>query len=122
MALEDLGRQLAAVLAGHRALDALDDGRDRAAVVLELLRAVVDGDAGALADVLVVGAFVGVLEPAPAADVVDQDRLEVGRSRSGRRRSARLQRVPAVDVAGRSCRRRRRFERSRCRAWRRTRG
>ncbi len=31
-----------------------------------------------MADVFVVGALVGVLEPAPAADVVDQDDLEVG--------------------------------------------
>ena len=85
---EDLGGQLAAVLAGHRALDALDDGGDRAAVVLELLGAVVDVDAGPLADVLVVGALVGVLEAAPAADVVDEDGVEVGLRRSGRPRSA----------------------------------
>ena len=37
-----------------------------------------DVDAGPLAEVLVVGALVGVLEPAPAADVVDEDRREVG--------------------------------------------
>ena len=49
-----------------------------AAVVLELLGAVVDGDAGALADVLVIGALVGILEAAPAADVVDEDGREVG--------------------------------------------
>ena len=73
LALEDLRGQLAAVLAGHRALHALDDRRDRAAVVLELLGAVDDADAGALADVLVVGALVGVLEAAPPADVVDED-------------------------------------------------
>ena len=71
-------RQLAAVLAGHGALDALDDGGAQAAVVLELLGAVVHLDARVAADVLVVGALVGVLEPAPAADVVDQDDLEVG--------------------------------------------
>src|SRR5262249_6606239 len=62
----------------HGPLDALDDGRGRAAVVLELLGAVVDLDAGALAQVLVVGALVGVLEAAPAADVVDQDGPVVG--------------------------------------------
>ena len=85
---EDLGRQLAAVLAGHRPLDALDDRGAQAAVVLELLGAVVDRDAGSLADVLVVGALVGVLEAAPAADVVDEDRAEIGAAGSGRRRSA----------------------------------
>ena len=36
-----------------------------------------DLDAGAAADVLVVRAFVGILKAAPAADVVDQDRVEV---------------------------------------------
>jgi hypothetical protein len=78
LAGEHLGRQLPAVFAGHGALDALDDGGHRRAVVLELLGAVGDLDAGAAADVLVIGALVGVLEPAPAADVVDQDDLEVG--------------------------------------------
>src|SRR5258705_426290 len=33
---EHLRRELAAVLTGHGPLDALDDGRDRAAIVLEL--------------------------------------------------------------------------------------
>ena len=120
--LEDLGGQLPAVLAGHRALDALDDGRDRAAVVLELLGAVVDADAGALADVLVVGALVGVLEPAPAADVVDEDGLRSRRCRSATSSISCLQRVAAVDAAGRSCPRRRRCGRSPRRAARRTRG
>ena len=47
------------------------------AVVLELLGAVGDLNAGAFADVLVVGAFVGILEAAPAADVIDEDDREV---------------------------------------------
>jgi hypothetical protein len=75
---EHLGRQLPAVFARHRALDALDDGGHGRAVVLELLGAVGDLNSGAAADVLVIGAFVGVLEPTPAADVVDEDDLEVG--------------------------------------------
>lgn len=45
MAGENLGRQLPAVFPGHRALDTLDDGRDWAAVILELLGTVMDGDA-----------------------------------------------------------------------------
>ena len=73
--------QLAAVLRRHHPLDALDDRRRRAAVVLELLGAVVDFDPRTLADVLVVGALVGVLEPAPAAYVVDQDGRIVGMPR-----------------------------------------
>ena len=121
LAGEDLGRQLAAVLAGHRPLDALDDRRDRAAVVLELLGAVVDLDAGAAAEVLVVGALVGVLEPAPAADVVDEDRAEIGARRSRRRRSAAgARRGPRA--AARSCPHRHRCGRSRSRADRRTAG
>jgi hypothetical protein len=78
LAGEHLGRQLPAVFACHGALDAFDDGRHRRAVVLELLGAVGDLDAGAAADVLVVRALVGILKSPPAADVVDQDDLEVG--------------------------------------------
>jgi hypothetical protein len=66
-----LAGQLAAVFASHRALDRLDDRRGGAAVVLELLGAILDADARALADVLVVGTLVCILKPAPAADVID---------------------------------------------------
>ena len=75
---EDLGGEFPAVLAGHRSLDALHDGGDGRAVVFELLGAVGDLDAGAPADVFVVGAFVGILESAPAADVVGEDYLKIG--------------------------------------------
>lgn len=75
---EDLHRQLAAVFARHHALDGFQEVRADAAVVLELLAAVVDPDAGTGTYVLVVGAFVGILKPAPTADVVDEDGLEVG--------------------------------------------
>jgi hypothetical protein len=61
--------------------DALDDGGDRRTVILELLGAVGDLDAGAAADVLVIGALIGVLESPPAADVVDQDDLKIGFAR-----------------------------------------
>src|SRR5690606_33445267 len=67
-------------LAGHGPLNALYDGRADAAVVFELLSAVVDADAGLSADELVVGAFIRVLEPPPAADVIDQDGREFGLS------------------------------------------
>ena len=81
LAGEDLGGELAAVLTGHRTLDALDDGGDRAAVILKLLGAVLHPDPGTAADVLVVGALVGILEAAPAADIVDQDGAVVGAAR-----------------------------------------
>ena len=55
LASEHLGRQFPAVFAGHRALDALDDGRDRTSVIFELLGAVLDGNSGPLADVFVSG-------------------------------------------------------------------
>ena len=74
---EYLGRQLPAVFASHRTLDALDDGGHGRAVVLELLGAVGDLNSGAAADVLVIGALVSVLKPTPAAHVIDQDDLEV---------------------------------------------
>ena len=77
LALEHLGGQLAAVFAGHRPLHALDNGGHRTAVILELFGAVLDLNTGALADVLVVRTLIGILEPAPPADVVDEDRLVV---------------------------------------------
>jgi hypothetical protein len=97
LAGEHLGRQLPAVFARHRALDALDDGGHRRAVVLELLGAVGDLNPGAAADVLVVRAFVGVLESAPAADVVDEDDLEIGLARLHVGDQL-LERLPAVDA------------------------
>ena len=75
---EDLGRKLPAVFARHRPFDALDDGRDGTAVVLKLLGTILDADPRTLANVLVVGALVGILKPTPAAHVVDEDHREVG--------------------------------------------
>ncbi len=75
---EDLHGQLAAVFASHHPLDGLQKVRADAAVVLELLAAVMDPNAGTGADVLVIGALVGVLKPAPATDVVDEDCPDVG--------------------------------------------
>ena len=37
-----------------------------------------DGDAGAFADVFIIAALVGILKPAPAADIVGQDGLKFG--------------------------------------------
>ena len=75
---EDLGGKFPAIFARHRTLHALDDGCAEATVILELLGAIVDFDARFAADEFVVGAFVRVLETAPAAHVVDQYGLEVG--------------------------------------------
>jgi len=43
-----------------------------------LLGAILDGDACSATDVLVVSALIGILEPPPAADVVDENGREVG--------------------------------------------
>src|SRR3546814_5248522 len=78
LAGENLHRQLTAIFASHRPLHALDDRRAQAAIIPELLGAVLNGDPRFPADELVVGALICVLKPAPAAHVIDQDRLEVG--------------------------------------------
>jgi hypothetical protein len=74
---ENLDRQLAAVFRSHRAFQGLEHRRRHAAVVLELLGAVVDANSSSFEDVLVIGALVGVLEPAPPADVVDEQGSEI---------------------------------------------
>jgi hypothetical protein len=72
------GRQLAAVFAGHCPLDPLYDRRNRASIILKLLGAVLHRNADALTEIFVVCALVRILKPAPAADVVDKNGLEVG--------------------------------------------
>src|SRR5258705_1320276 len=57
---EDLNGEFAAVLAGHRPFHALDNRRAQAAIVLELLRTVVNDDARLLAEEFVVRALVSV--------------------------------------------------------------
>lgn len=74
---KDLGGQFPAVLSSHGAFDALDDGGSRAAVILELLGAIFDLLVRAPADIFVIGGFIGVLKPAPPADVIDKDHLEI---------------------------------------------
>src|SRR5207237_401375 len=78
LASEYFGRQFAAVLTRHCSFHAFNDGRDWAAIVYELLGAVLDHDASALADVLVVRAFVGVLKTPPTAHVINKNCFEVG--------------------------------------------
>jgi len=55
-------------------------------------------DIGTAADVLVIGALVGVLEAPPAADVIDQDGFEVGSARLDIVDQL-LERVPALDLS-----------------------
>ena len=75
---KDLGGQFPAVFSSHGSFHALDDRGAQAAVVLELLCAVVHLNPAFAADELIVGAFVGILKTAPSADIIDQDHLEVG--------------------------------------------
>ena len=74
---EHLGREFATVFAGHRPFDAFDDGGDRRAIILELFGTVGHLNSRTATDVLVVGAFICILESAPTADVVDQNDLKI---------------------------------------------
>jgi hypothetical protein len=51
---------------------------DDTPIVLKLLGAVVNPDAGGFEDVLVIGALVHILATSPAADIVDQQGSEIG--------------------------------------------
>ena len=75
---EYLGRQFTTVFASHGALDAFYDGGEGAPVILELFGTVVHRNTSPAADILVVRTLVGVLKPAPTADVIDQDRRKIG--------------------------------------------
>ena len=68
---EDLYRKLAAVFTRHHPLDGFQQVGADAAIVFELLAAIVDADPSTGADMLVVGTFICILKPAPAADVID---------------------------------------------------
>jgi hypothetical protein len=78
LADESLVAEIPAVLPRHDPFDAFEDIGADTSVVPELLGAVFHRDAGAFADVFVMGTLVGVLDPAPTADVVDEDNGEVG--------------------------------------------
>jgi hypothetical protein len=51
-----------------------------AAVIVKLFPAIVNPNSGSRAQVLVIRTFVGILKSSPAADVIDQDRSEIGSS------------------------------------------
>lgn len=72
-----LDRQIAAVFTGHASPQVFSDGGKQAAVILELLGAILDANSGAFAAVLVVGRFVCVLKATPSADVVNQENREI---------------------------------------------
>jgi len=74
---EDLYRKLAAVFTRHHPLDGFQQVGADAAIVFELLAAIVDADPSTGADMLVVGTFICILKPAPAADVIDQNDVEI---------------------------------------------
>jgi len=78
LAGEDFDRELAAVFGSHRALERLQHRRGHAPIVLEVFCTVVKSDSSPLQHVFVVGTLVYVLEPSPAAHVVDKKGGEVG--------------------------------------------
>src|SRR6202007_1081347 len=78
LANEDLSGKFAAILARHSTLYTLDDGRNGAAIILKLLGAIMHFNLGSSADVLVISAFVCILKTSPTANVVYQNRIEIG--------------------------------------------
>src|SRR5271165_992134 len=70
---EDLCGKLPAVLARHHSLERLQERRDGGIVVGKWLSTVMDSNPRLLAEKLVVGAFIGVLEASPAAHVIHQN-------------------------------------------------
>jgi hypothetical protein len=77
LAGEHLGRQLTAVLAGHRAFNPFNYGGNWRAVVFELLGAIGDLHTRASAYVLVVRAFISVLKSPPTTHVISDDHLKI---------------------------------------------
>ena len=73
-----LDRKLAAVFASHDPFDVFEEDRTDAAVIVKLFATIVNTDARPRANVLVICTLIGILKPSPAADVVDQDCLEIG--------------------------------------------
>ncbi len=68
-----------------------------AAVVLELLGAVVDRHAGLPADEFIIRALIGVLEPAPPTDIIGKDDREIGAALCDVI-NQRFERIAAVDI------------------------
>lgn len=64
---KNLDRKLTAVFASHGTLDALDDGRNGRAVILELLGAVGDRNACTAADIFEICRLFRALKPPPAS-------------------------------------------------------
>ena len=71
--LENLVGKFPAEFTGHGPLHTFNNGRGRATVILKLLRAVMDLHPRLTAEIFIIGTFVGILEPAPPAHVIDED-------------------------------------------------
>jgi hypothetical protein len=71
-------RKLSAVFRCHDSFDVLQDARHHASVIVELLGAVRDLDAGLFTDKFVMRALISVLKASPSANVVDQDLVVIG--------------------------------------------
>ena len=72
-----LDRQFPTEFARHPSLEGFCDIRHEAAVVLKFFGTVLNPHTGFLADEFIVRAFVRILESAPPAYVVDEDKVEV---------------------------------------------
>ena len=74
---ENLNRQLTTVFTCHHLFDGRHNRRTHRAVVLDLLGAVMNGDACALAQPHIMRCFIGVLEAPPATYIVNENGLEI---------------------------------------------
>ena len=70
---KDFDRELPAIFSRHGSFERLHQRRRHASIICELLAAIVNADTCSLQNIFVICAFVGVLEPSPAAHVVNQE-------------------------------------------------
>src|SRR4051794_10086917 len=77
LAQKYLLRELSTVIGGSNALHILENDGGQAAVILELVCAIVNANSRSPAGELIVGAFIDVLKASPAAHVINEDAIEV---------------------------------------------
>jgi hypothetical protein len=74
---EHFVRKLTTIFTGHRSLNRFHQGCRSTSVPGELLRAINDLNASLFAQILVVSAFVNVLEAIPSTDVIHKNEAEL---------------------------------------------
>lgn len=74
---KDLDGQIAAIISSHDPANGFQEMGSNGAVVLKLLCTIVNNHSCARAQIFVMGAFVSILKSTPAADIIDEDCLEL---------------------------------------------